>query len=344
MGFRLWERKSLGKFASVNISKSGPSISVGPRGGRVSVSKRGTRKTVGIPGTGVSYISYPKKGKKKQQSRQKAQQAAKPQRSLPIKLGFFEKLFMPEEEVAFVEGVNAMSKGQKAEALANFHKAASIPDSYFCAALYLFQEKEYEPAIRYFTRVLKKHAGLGKLLRKYGIRSYSQLTICHGLKFAVTLDLDRIKVVTGYGHLMAGDREKAARYFKNVLASQPQQVDILLACIYGIFATIKVDEEMCKKIVELTREVERQSEHHAAVLMYKARALRKLGLHTAARDELSSVIRKKSILTDRLELALRYERSLVYEAMGHMGRARKEWEKIYSQAPDFKDVEEKLDL
>jgi len=41
----------------LNMSKSGPSLSVGDRGATANFSKRGTRTTVGIPGTGLSYPS-----------------------------------------------------------------------------------------------------------------------------------------------------------------------------------------------------------------------------------------------------------------------------------------------
>jgi hypothetical protein len=40
---------------SVNISKSGPSLSVGVRGAHVTVGRRGVTRTVGVPGTGVCY-------------------------------------------------------------------------------------------------------------------------------------------------------------------------------------------------------------------------------------------------------------------------------------------------
>lgn len=55
MGFRFRKTVSLGKNVRVNISKGGPSLSVGGRGHSVTFSKNGTYGNVGIPGTGVSY-------------------------------------------------------------------------------------------------------------------------------------------------------------------------------------------------------------------------------------------------------------------------------------------------
>jgi hypothetical protein len=42
---------------SVNLSKSGPSLTVGMCGAHVTMGPRGVRRTVGIPGTGIYYTS-----------------------------------------------------------------------------------------------------------------------------------------------------------------------------------------------------------------------------------------------------------------------------------------------
>ncbi|MCE7887674.1 MAG: DUF4236 domain-containing protein [Alphaproteobacteria bacterium PRO2] len=58
MGFRF--RKSIKIIPGIrlNLSKSGPSVSVGGKGLTYNVSKKGTRTTVGIPGTGLSHSTY----------------------------------------------------------------------------------------------------------------------------------------------------------------------------------------------------------------------------------------------------------------------------------------------
>lgn len=57
MGFRFYRRVHLCPGLSVNLSRSGPSLSVGVRGAHVTVGRRGVTRTVGIPGTGVFYTS-----------------------------------------------------------------------------------------------------------------------------------------------------------------------------------------------------------------------------------------------------------------------------------------------
>src|SRR5271154_1046261 len=55
--FRFYRRVHIFPGLTVNLSKSGPSLSVGVRGAHVTVGKRGVTRTVGIPGSGVFYTS-----------------------------------------------------------------------------------------------------------------------------------------------------------------------------------------------------------------------------------------------------------------------------------------------
>jgi len=53
--FRFYKRMSIFPGLSVNLSKSGPSVTVGMRGAHVTMAARACGKTVGIPGTGIYY-------------------------------------------------------------------------------------------------------------------------------------------------------------------------------------------------------------------------------------------------------------------------------------------------
>jgi Protein of unknown function (DUF4236) len=55
--WRLFRRKNILPGLRVNLSKSGPSLSVGVRGAHATFGRRGITRTVGIPGTGVFYTS-----------------------------------------------------------------------------------------------------------------------------------------------------------------------------------------------------------------------------------------------------------------------------------------------
>jgi len=79
-------------------------------------------------------------------------------------------------------------------------------------------------------------------------------------------------------------------------------------------------------------------------MLYKAKALRHLGLATAARDTLTAALRRKKGRSEELLRALRYERALVYEDLGQHRRSRSELEKLHAEDPDYEDVAVRLGL
>lgn len=95
-------------------------------------------------------------------------------------------------------------------------------------------------------------------------------------------------------------------------------------------------------MIKLCVGIDNQSPVHAALLLYKGRALRVLGLYSAARDTLTQALRRKKDRPEDLLRAIRYERALTYEAMGGKKRARQEFAAIYADAPDFEDVAQRL--
>jgi len=55
MGLRFWKRIRILPGITLNISKSGISISFGTRGLRYTIGKNRRQTTIGIPGTGIYY-------------------------------------------------------------------------------------------------------------------------------------------------------------------------------------------------------------------------------------------------------------------------------------------------
>lgn len=104
------------------------------------------------------------------------------------------------------------------------------------------------------------------------------------------------------------------------------------------------DTGTLQRIVRLAEGVENDSPVHAALLLYKGRALRGLGLWEAARDVLTRALRRKKGRPADLLRALRYERALAYEALGQRARARSEFGKLYAEDPDYEDVARRLGL
>ena len=57
MGIRFFKRVKIGRWITLNLSKTGISTSVGLPGARMTFGNGKTRTTVGLPGTGISYTT-----------------------------------------------------------------------------------------------------------------------------------------------------------------------------------------------------------------------------------------------------------------------------------------------
>jgi hypothetical protein len=55
MPLRFYRRVRVIPGVTVNLSRSGPSLSLGMRGAHITFGRRGITRTVGVPGTGVFY-------------------------------------------------------------------------------------------------------------------------------------------------------------------------------------------------------------------------------------------------------------------------------------------------
>jgi hypothetical protein len=55
MAFRLYKSIRILPGVRINLSRTGPSVSIGGRGASVNASRRGIRTTAGIPGSGFSW-------------------------------------------------------------------------------------------------------------------------------------------------------------------------------------------------------------------------------------------------------------------------------------------------
>lgn len=57
MGIRFHKSARLAPGVRLNVSKTGPSLSLGPRGASVNVSRNGVRLTLALLGTGLGYVA-----------------------------------------------------------------------------------------------------------------------------------------------------------------------------------------------------------------------------------------------------------------------------------------------
>ncbi len=342
MGFRFWRRMKIAPGLTLNLSKSGPSLSVGRRGAKFTVGPRGTRATVGIPGTGLFYTVAGSTG------RSSSRRVSTPQNAIPpptsLDMGFLQRMVTPPEEQDFVAGCRELAARNKDAALSHLANALHLADSAFMAGILALSKQSFREAETYLKAAIQNGQSLGTLFAKYGVSSSVELAITHDViaHLVPCVKSATLALVEIYQREQRLQEASTALQTLYRLDGSDPVVRLSIAEIF--METRTNDANACQKVVQLCEGIENDSEVHAALLLYKAKALRGLKMQSAALDVLSQTLRRTKDRSDELLRSLRYERALVYEDLGQPARARADLEKIYAEAPDYEDVAHRLGL
>jgi len=140
MSYRFFRRLRIAPGLTVNLSKSGPSLSVGGRGGHVTFGgSRGQRTTVGLPGTGLYWTTVHRRtrhrgrGSVAESTAPTAPISGTRRAGQKLTLSFFRRLVTPADEQAFVDGSRALVVGDHGTALAHLRAATHLADVVFMA-------------------------------------------------------------------------------------------------------------------------------------------------------------------------------------------------------------------
>lgn len=352
MSFRFWRRFQLFPGVTVNLSKSGPSVSFGPRGAKLTIGPRGTRATIGLPGTGLFYttsLTPPKRSGHRPDPAPPPSPTLTPQLEKALleqrlNLGRFKRWITPDDEEAFIDGCRELTQNRLTEALSHFEKAGHLPDCAFLAGILALKLRQFDRAASWLQWAAKKADSLGRLFTKYGLTLDIQLPITDTLSACIGPNLRGVLLALVESYQQTAQADAAMACLERLLALEPNDPVIRVSLAELLMESQPLTPQQARRVVELTGPPDNATPVHTALLLYKARALRHLGLLEAAREVLNLALRRKQDRPEPLLRALRYERALVYEAMGETKRAQNELERLYAEAPDYADVAARLGL
>jgi len=344
MGFRFWRRAKIAPGVTLNLSKSGGSLSFGPRGAKFTVGPRGKRATVGLPGTGLFYTTSlaGKKAGKKRSAYSAASPTVSPKDRLT--LGFFKRLITPDDEKALVDGCRELVLGNHEQALDHLRQATHLADGAYLAGFLSLRQKRPREAVDYLTTAAENQSRLGRYFDKYAISATMSLAITDEVSVHVGPNLRGVLLGLVEAHQAQQHWQDAIACLKRMRRLEPDDVVVKLSLAELLLAACPDNRGVFRKVVRLAKGVENETSVHTGLLFYKAKALHGLGLLDAARDTLTAALRRKKGRTEDLLRAIRYERNLVYEDLGQHRRARRDLEKLYAETPDYEDVAARLRL
>jgi tetratricopeptide (TPR) repeat protein len=259
-------------------------------------------------------------------------------------MGFFKRLITPDDEEALVDGCRELALGNEDRAFQHLRKAAHLADGAFLAGFVALKQELVDEATEHLSTAHENYRRLGRYFSKYGISATMSLPITEHVSAHVGPSVRGILLALVEVYQRKKRWKEALECLERLRKLEPDDLVVKLSLVEVLMEIGSGDSKVCRRVVQVTRDIENHSEIHAALLLYKAKALRRLGLKEAARDVLTRALRRKKDRSAYLLRTLRYERALVYEELGQQRRARSELEKLYAEAPGFEDVAKRLGL
>ncbi len=339
MGFRMWRRIRIAPGITLNLSKTGASVSIGPRGAKYTIGTHGSRVTAGIPGTGLYYTEKLHTGGSR--GREAAQQPQ--QRPIDrLNLGFFRRIFTPKDEQELVEGTRQFMLEDYEQALSHLQQALTITDAAFLSGAAALNLGRLDDAAKYFESALTDAEHLSAFFGKYGIMPQLQMPITPEVTAVLGPDTRGVCLLLTEVYQGLDRLQDAVTCVKRLLNAGDNEVVVRLSLAELLLEPGMKDSNTCKEVVQLAKDVENESFVHTALLLYKAEALICLGMEDAAKDTLTYGLRRKKGRPAQLLHEMLYQRAMIFLSQGQNSRARKDLERIFAQDPDFMDVSDQL--
>lgn len=336
MGFRFHKSIGLGKFLRLNISKSGIGFSAGIPGLRLSTGPQGAYFTAGLPGTGLSFrkkLNTAARGDQSSTSAKSKTEEAPPDTPSP---GFF----APRQEKELVRGLEAHAADQTDEALKHFLAAAADePGAAILAATILAEREDGSEfkAIELLEKVVQSDSEFPTpLMEKYLASTEIEINITPRVTVGVPVDgLAATLLLVELYQSTRRVREAIALLEELVeLAEQP----VLVLSLCELYASREIWDGM----IECAQGIEPVDDVTVEIAVYYGRAMQEKELYDAAISVFSKALSKKKGRHPELLHEAAYWRAISYQAQGKHSQARKEFELLYAEAPNFRDVAQRL--
>lgn len=344
MGWRFRRSVRIAPGVSINLGKRGASVTLGRRGRKVTIGRHGTHTTIGVPGTGLYHTSYQSHGGRsgarpgRRSGRQRQVVVPPPEGLLAdehrLTLGLLKRLVTADDEEAFVDGCRQLLRGNDAAALRHLLKALHLADAAFLAGMISLKKRRFSEAAEYLNRAVGLERQLGRLFAKYDIVAVLGLNITERIRAAVGPHLGGALLALAEAYQRLDREPEALACLERLYKLAPHDPVVRASLTELLLEMADGDERLLKRAVAVGEGVKNDSDVHAAILLYKARALAQLDMHVAARDTLTAALRKKKDRSHELLAALHLERAGAYSALGRGKQAETERERAFALDPD----------
>ncbi|WP_170270329.1 DUF4236 domain-containing protein [Heliorestis acidaminivorans] len=337
MSFRFFKRIKIAPGVTMNLSKSGPSFSFGPQGMRYTVGSKGTRTTLGLPGTGLYYT------KAKSWASQRSERTTPSRQGTPgSELGFFQQMLLSTEEKHYLAGLQALLSNDYGGAYEAFQKIEHLADGSFMCGYIAIGRQQYEQAEYFFQKCQPWQ--LGQISNKINPNLELLLDITEYIEAPIRIDERGLALCFVEAYQRQGKVKEAIAKLNALWEHNSSDKVLCLSLVEVVTMAERAEQALLNDVVEMTKTVVNDEPIDTNILYLRAYALYRLHLTDGAIQQLSAIVRKKKDRPPSLLLDIRYLRGQMYEEVGKMAQARKDYEEIYRNDPTYGDVVKRLGL
>ena len=340
MSLRFFTRKKLFPGVTLNMSKSGPSLSFGPRGLKHTIGGRGSRTTVGLPGSGLHYSVQHGKGRRK-----KPEQSA----SVPPPLDTQQQesyridpeTASAERDRDFLRAVVAYQSGRQIAALTLLSALKTSADACWLAGVIELKDENWLSAAEYFEAALKDENSLGELCARNSVAIEIAYPITPEVTAHIGPDPRSTRLALAEAYQGSGKLSAALQILKSMISAHP--LDLIIALSIAEIA-FEADDGRKMKMADLIGMLDQTDPVEGlnwARDFNRARALSCTGAFSEALDAYSRAMSDAHIPEDMHKLAW-YEKSLTLIEAGEHIRGRQELSGLYAYDKTFADVGQRL--
>ena len=332
-GLQLQRRIMLSKNIWLNISKSGVGVSVGLMGLRLSSGPRGTYLNVDLPGTG---LRYRKQLHSRTSTKSPKEFSAQTQENEDVP---DPGLFASGHEKELAKGLEDYFDGKEDEALKHLLAAASKESGAAILAGFLLSEK-YPGNDRSVT-LLEQVVELDEpfptpLMEKYLADVTVDIKITPGVIVEMPINALAATLLL-FEAYQNQHRVREAIVLLEQLEQATHEPTLTLSLV-----ELYASRNRWNKIIDRVKDMESLSNVSLKTLIFYGQAMQQKGLHEAAITTFSKAIRRKKDRNTELLNEACYWRAISYRAQGHRDKAYLEFQRLYAEAPHFKDVAKQL--
>lgn len=350
MSFRFFRRMQILPGLTLNLSKSGPSISIGPRGAKHTIGRRGTTTTVGLPGTGLHYTKRNSlKAKSSQRKNEVGSAVNREHRSEENQLSSDVQATADAVErdsgdgILLLRSLVAFEQGRWQEACSILSELNRVPDAAWLQGMIHLQQDQPEAAAALLEDALDDLELLGRLFSSQNVTADVSLPITPEISAIITPTEASTLLALAETYQKQGDLSAAYKTLLRAIARHGCHpvVAISLAEIALEAIDLRMPLSSLEKIQNNLNVESADPIVSATLSLYRAR------FHLQSDDFASAIqayekVKSTSPSGSDLQKTACYELALTYLDMGNWTTCRKLLSGLYAVDRDFADVAERL--